>query len=249
MTRIYLEHIGEGEIAIRDQRQVHYLKDVLRLKPGGQLVVFNGKGKDVLCRVKEIAPQAVFLEAGERLAARQGGLSLTVACAIPKKARFEDAVDKLAQLGAEKIIPLHTARSIVKLDERREKLRLEHWRKIALAAAQQSQRSIPPKITPVKTLAETLAACAGYELKLIPHLGGKRVAFKQALARKTPRRALLLIGPEGDFTPEEVRMAIRAGCVAVSLGPYVLRVDTAAIACAAFIKLYYTDGRKIKETD
>jgi 16S rRNA (uracil1498-N3)-methyltransferase len=149
---------------------------------------------------------------------------------------MDDIIDKLTQLGAAGIIPLETERVIVKLEDGHSS-RLERWRKIARSAAEQSQRNTLPEISPVMTLSEVLAQSEDYDLKLIPTLTGDCRPLKSVLPSVKPARILVLIGPEGDFTPSEVEQSLQAGFVPVSLGGTVLRVETAAIAVAAYLQL------------
>ena len=117
----------------------------------------------------------------------------------------------------------------------------EKWgeleKKIALAAAKQSQRNAVPRLEEVKDIKEVLAQSTEYDLKLIPALIGERKPLKEIFAKQEPKKILALIGPEGDFTSEEVALAVQHGCIPISLGDLVLRVDTAAIAVAAYLAM------------
>jgi 16S rRNA (uracil1498-N3)-methyltransferase len=165
--------------------------------------------------------------------------SINIACAIPKKSKFDDIVDKLTQLGVDRIIPLKTERAVVKLSIQKGEARLQRWVKIALSAAQQSQRSILPQISPLTDFRELIKKSTGFNLKLIPTLEGERKTLKEALSPVLPLPAniLILIGPEGDFSPKEIDLALKHNFIPVSLGSTVLRVETAAIAVASFINL------------
>jgi len=144
----------------------------------------------------------------------------------------------LTQLGVSKIIPLDTERVVVRLGQEKSKARLERWKKVAVSAAQQSQRSDIPLIEPVSKLKGVLAKAADYDLKLIPTLECPgRKSLKEVFLKAEPKNILVLIGPEGDFSPAEVKAALKAGCIPVTLGDLVLRVETAAVAVAAFIRL------------
>ncbi len=134
------------------------------------------------------------------------------------------------------MIPLMTDRVIVKLEGTREN-RLERWKKIALSAAEQSHRNTLPAIFPVTGLKDALAASQDFNLKLVPTLAGERKTIRKVLAGSALDSVFVLIGPEGDFTPEEIQTALSAGCIPISLGDSVLRVETAAIAVASYIKL------------
>lgn len=165
--------------------------------------------------------------------------NLTIACAIPKNARFDDIVDKLTQLGVGRIIPLVTERVVVKFDRKKEEARIGRWRKIAELASQQSQRNYIPVIAPVMDFKELLALAGDFDLKLIPTLSGQRKSLREIFSLSVPMsNILVLIGPEGDFSGEEVAAAKKSGFIPITLGPLVLRVDTAAIAIASFLRFY-----------
>jgi 16S rRNA (uracil1498-N3)-methyltransferase len=238
MYSFYLpERITDNTTSISDAEQLHHLRDVLRLKAGDEIVVFDGEGDEYLCEIMELDKKHAGLQIKTRKSAPIRKLKLAIACAIPKQSRMDDIVDKLTQLGVDSIIPLVTQRVIVKLGGTQEN-RLERWRKIALSASEQSHRNTLPNIFPVIGLQEFLVESKGYELKLMPTLTGERKTIRQVLAGSTPASILVLIGPEGDFTPEEIQDAFSAGVIPISLGDTVLRVDTAAIAVASYIKLH-----------
>jgi 16S rRNA (uracil1498-N3)-methyltransferase len=125
---------------------------------------------------------------------------------------------------------------VVKLDDIKTESRLERWRKIAQNAARQSQRSSIPLIEPVTRLEDVISDSHDYDFKLIPTLAGERRLIKDVVAEARPNNIIVLIGPEGDFTSEEVALALGNGFLAVSLGDTVLRVATAAVAVASYVK-------------
>ena len=171
------------------------------------------------------------------------GIKITVACAIPKNVKMDDIVDKLTQLGVECIIPLETERVIVRLNKQKKLERLQRWEKISISALKQSQRSKFVNIHPVVAFKDLVLAAKDFNLKLIPTLEGERRTLKEIFNNPTQKidNVLVLIGPEGDFTPEEVALARESGFLPISLGKGVLRVDTAAIAVVSFIKLNETN--------
>jgi 16S rRNA (uracil1498-N3)-methyltransferase len=116
---------------------------------------------------------------------------------------------------------------------------LRRWEKIALNSSQQSQRTILPVIEEVTHFGAVLEKYAGHDVKLIPTLSGERITLREALSKvKGHATILLLIGPEGDFSPEEVSLAQRYGCLSLTLGKRVLRVETAAVAVVSFLQLF-----------
>lgn len=240
MPRLYCPspQIIAKQIILGDNNQVHHIKDVLRLKIGEEVTIFDDCGSEYLCRAKELLKDEIILEIkSKRGSSRIKRAKLTIACAIPKNAKIEDIIDKLTQLGVDTIIPLITERVIVKITQHKQADKLARWRKISQSAAEQSQRNSLLVIEPVKQIKELLAEAKKYDLKLIPTLAGNRKSLKEICGLMAEvKNILVLIGPEGDFTPHEVSLAIKAGFIPVSLGDLVLRVDTAAVAVASFIK-------------
>ncbi len=242
MVRIFIssQDISAGTIVISDNKKLHYLKDVLRLKKGKELTAVDEK-KTVYCAVAEkITTHNIILRIKkERFKdVKQSLLKLTIACAIPKKTKMDDIIDKLTQLGVDQIIPMLTKRVIVKLDELAAGARLARWQKVAQSASGQSQRISQPVVEKIKKIEEIIENSNNFDLKLIPALIGERRALKEILEQGGYKNILVLIGPEGDFTPQELALALRNGFIPVTMGEQVLRVETAACAVAAFIRLY-----------
>lgn len=240
MNRFLLKaiEIKESTITVTDKDLIHYILDVMRFKAGDRVGFFDGKGTEYRCLIDKVLDGKMLFTVEEVSSGLiRDNTFVTVACAIPKKSKFDDIVDKLVQLGANRIIPLNTQRVIVKIDKAKSALRKARWQKIAEAALQQSQRSDSVTVECVKDLKSVLSDCAEYDVKLIATLIGHRKPLREALKDKKQKKVLILIGPEGDFTQEEVDFAMRAGCVAVSLGGNVLRVETAAVAVLSYIML------------
>jgi 16S rRNA (uracil1498-N3)-methyltransferase len=236
MHRFYVDRVHGEKISISDAGQLHHLKDVLRLKVNDGVVVFDSDGNEHAGVIDGVNKKQAVIKVTASKPARRGKIKLTIACAIPKGDRMDDIIDQLTQLGVERIIPIWTERVVVKLDDARKEARLKRWRKIAQNAARQSQRNSIPLIDPVTSVASVVSSSQDFDLKLIPNLTGERKLIKDVLADARPKNVVVLIGPEGDFTPEEVRLALEAGFIPVSLGDTVLRVATAAVAVASYIK-------------
>jgi 16S rRNA (uracil1498-N3)-methyltransferase len=237
MYRVLIDAIPNGEsIVISDPNQVHHIKDVLRLVPNEKITVFDGRGGECQCTIYQLKPKSVILEIKTRKAAKPRKVELTVACALPKKG-LDDIVDKLTQLGVGKIIPMLTERVVVRIEGRNIQTRLNRWQRLAQSAAEQSRRNDVPEIQTITEFNNIIGRAESYDLKLIPNLAGDRKSLNQIVSGRPFSSILIMIGPEGDFTPEEVEAAIRSGFIPVSLGDLVLRVDTAALAVAAYIRM------------
>jgi 16S rRNA (uracil1498-N3)-methyltransferase len=237
----YLSYKISGNTAvIQDAESLHHLRDVLRLKPGDDVSLFDSEGnKYAGLIVSQDQKQAVVNITGCREALLRKH-KIIFACAIPKKSLMDEIVDRLTQLGVDAIIPLETERVIVKLEENRLS-RLARWKKIARSAAEQSQRNSLPEIPGILSFKEVLALAGDADLKLIPTLSGVRVTLRNALNGPEFKDVLVLIGPEGDFTDSELDQALAAGFVPVSLGDSVLRSETASMAVASYLLFTITE--------
>ena len=246
MMRFFVEQINlvDELIILNDISQLHHLRDVLRVRVGEEIAVFDRLGNEYLALVVGIGASCAKLKINEKRPLNDLTVEITVACAIPKKVKMDDIIDKLTQLGVACIIPLQTERVIVKLDKQKKIQRFQRWEKIAISAIKQSQRSKFVEIKSVTDFKELLANTQDFDLKLIPTLETERKTLKHVITQANGRqfkKIILLIGPEGDFSPQEIILAKQAGFLPVSLGQQVLRVDTAAIAAVSFIKLNAED--------
>ncbi len=241
MNRFLVDKINLADkfIILNDPVQLHHLRDVLRVKPKEKVAVFDHSGNEYVAQVIEISSGGARLVIKEKRPPNDLDIDITVACAIPKKVKMDDIIDKLTQLGVACIIPLQTERVIVKLDQQKKLQRFQRWEKIAVSAVKQSQRSKFVVIKPVTDFKDAISQCQGFDLKLIPTLEAERATLKNIFNQtiRQFKKIMVLIGPEGDFTPQEITLAKAAGFLPVSLGKQVLRVDTAAIAVVSFIKL------------
>ena len=241
MHRFYVssQGISVDKIIILDKKQIHHLKDVLRLKVKNRVIVFDETANEYTADIERISSQGISLKLKEkRKPTASKKFQLTVACAIPKRAKMDDIIDKLTQLGVERIIPLKTSRVVIKWDKHKEIKHQKRWKTIAQNASEQCQRNTFPIVDAIKNIGEVLADSDSFDLKLIPTLVGKRKSLKEIFLNTYPRNIMVLIGPEGDFTPEEVGLALKNGFIPLTLGELVLRVDTAAVAVTSFIRLY-----------
>ncbi|MDD4899460.1 MAG: RsmE family RNA methyltransferase [Candidatus Omnitrophica bacterium] len=228
----------EEKIFVTEPQVLHHAKNVLRLKEKELVMIFDAQGNEYSCVVEEIGEKMVLkIKKSNFSKIESNRLKIAVACAIPKKAKMDEIIDKLTQLGVDEIIPMETQRVIVKLEAGKKAFRKARWEKIALSASQQSQRNSVPVVAEVTKIKDVFLRAKDFDLKLIPTLSGKRESLSALMQKKVFKNILVLIGPEGDFTDEEVAQAKARGFIPVSLGNLVLRVDTAAIAVASFLKL------------
>jgi 16S rRNA (uracil1498-N3)-methyltransferase len=224
LPRLYLRHpVGEGADVALDPAQANYLGNVLRLGAGAELLVFDGISGEWLARIAEAGKKRMALTVERKTRELEAVPDVWLAFAPVKRAQTDWLVEKASELGAARLIPVMTRRTVA------ERVKLERLEAIAIEAAEQCGRTILPGISEPASLKELLERDIARTLYFADESGGEPVAdaFK-------PGPALILTGPEGGFTDEE-RALIRAapGTVAVSLGPRILRAETAALASLA----------------
>jgi 16S rRNA (uracil1498-N3)-methyltransferase len=218
-----------------EESEAHHCLDVLRLGIGLRVVIFNGRGSQITAEITAIEKGRVYLK--ELIAARTEPVrcAITLAQAIPKGKNMDLILQKATELGVAKIVPLVSDRTVVHLEEDELSKKREKWKQVTIEAAKQSGQDWLPEIAVPITPKQFFAEFDRSELSLIASLQNDARSFKRVLANfheqhgRRPESALILIGPEGDFTPAETSWAKSAGCVPVSLGPIVLRTETAAI--------------------
>lgn len=210
--------------AVLQGPEAHHLAAVCRFRAGDEVTLFNGDGREYLATVKSVHRKQVELEIREeRNPNREAGFRLEVAVAMPKGDRADFLVEKLTELGATDLVPLRTEHSVV--DPRETKL--ERWRRAVIEASKQCGRNVLMQIHPVRNWRDY---CEGKEL---PDLRFVAVAAAAAMLAAEKRDVAIAIGPEGGFTSEELQAAATHGWREVSLGPRILRIETAALALAA----------------
>jgi 16S rRNA (uracil1498-N3)-methyltransferase len=244
MTRIHVPGPLEagGECAL-SAAQSHHLHGVLRLKPGDALVLFDGAGAEYGATVLRAGKRGVTVTVGERrTVSRESPLTVTLAQAVSSGERMDYTIQKAVELGAAAIQPLAASRSVVRLSAERADRRASHWQAVAIAACEQCGRNRVPSVGAVlpldRWLARLPAAGDGARRLLLTPRADARLRDLEP-----PRHpVILLAGPEGGFTQEEEAAARRSGFVPLSLGPRVLRTETAAVAALAAMQSLWGDA-------
>ncbi len=231
----------QSKIVLTDSKEIHHCVHVLRLKKGNPVAIFNKNNEEGEGKLFEISANKVTIEIKSSRAIDIKFPLITLACAMPKKSKFETIIEKATELGVYEIIPLQTKRTEIILKGDREEKRLTRFQTVAINAAKQSKRVNVPQILPVMEFSKALDYLKQNTTVIIPSLLGERVPLFRALEQtKNAQRISFLIGPEGDFTPEEYLLAQTAGCLSVSLGETVLKVETAALCVVACAKQFHS---------
>jgi 16S rRNA (uracil1498-N3)-methyltransferase len=212
----------------------HHLVVVNRAREGDPVVAFDGQGREWDCELSSARKAGAVLRVRILRHAPLLPFSLTLAQAMPKGPCMDAIVRKATEIGARRIIPMETERTQVRLEAGRQDRKTDKWQVAALEAAKQCGNPWLPAIDGVRSLSQVLAECDG-DLRLVaslhPGARGLKPVISEAAQRlgRRPRSAVWLVGPEGDFTPAEMSQALAAGFVPVTLGPLVLRCETAAV--------------------
>jgi len=259
MHRFYLrpENWNADPLVLRES-ELHHARDVLRLETGERVVVFNGRGHEITAEIAKVTRKEIQMRKLHEARVPPLRCEITLAQAIPKGKNMDLIVQKAVELGAAKIAPIISDRTIVHLQNEEAVQKQAKWQQVAVEAAKQcGQNWLPTVQIPRKLSDFFLTAEAGvspeknsgmqpprpplHQLQLIGSLQSDAVHLKTVLAEyeseyeSRPTSVLMCIGPEGDFTPAELNLARSHGCRPITLGPIILRVETAAIYCLSVL--------------
>ncbi len=242
MTRLYFpgaiaDH-GECHVVAG---QAHHVIHVLRLQVGAALSLFDGRGGEYVALIKRLDKSGLTLSVAERREVnRESPLGVVLAQGISSGERMDYTVQKCVELGITAIQPLTTQRSLVRLTSERADKRVGHWQSVAAAACEQCGRNVVPEILPVQPLMKWLGAAQSSRedarYLLSPHANTRLRELVRPQGTLT-----LLVGPEGGWNPDETSAAVGAGFIPLTLGPRVLRTETAAVAALAALQAVWGD--------
>ena len=256
LPRFYINNAPDGDKAVLDKEQSRHLAKVLRLKAGDRAELFDKAGNSYEAEIISIS-ESVQLKILNQIRNPQSAILnwITLATAIPKGNRMDWLVEKCAELGLNKLIPMETKRSVVKDCG---EVKISRWKKIAIESNKQCHQQCPMEITEILPFDKIIGSIEKYDIKLLASPDGEPLKkyvighserseeSSETLPPKSIRgqgdkcekcRIIYLIGPEGDFMPEEVREAQNAGFKAVQMPVGgILRVETAAVSMLAMLK-------------
>jgi len=213
---------SRSSVVINDTHEIHHIKDVLRLKKGSVIQIFNAKSQQADAVIEQISESLIGVRIGKVKQNEEWKNKIILACAPPKKGKFEFIIEKCTEV-------------VFKEDKMASKL--SRFEAVAVNAAKQSQRTKVPHIYPMTSLSQVLQTLDPHGVHLFPSLHQHSTHISDVLLKADKQKPItIFIGPEGDFTPDELDLAIKHGCIPVSMGDTVLKVETAAIAAVALVK-------------
>ena len=236
------EAVQDEQVILGTEESAH-IRRVLKMGTGDICRAATDDGREYKVELTEISASETTARIIERLPERPPS-PLSVALGVPllKGERFEWVLQKGCELGADAFYPLALDRCEVRIQEKRSVERHKRWRRIVQEAAKQCDRVPPPAAHPLGGLKEYLADMEDFDLKLMGYLGEDALSAREAVSRAgrentdSPPRIAILTGPEGDFTDEEAQRSMDAGFLPVSLGPRILRADTAPVSLLTIVQ-------------
>ena len=229
---------------------VKHIRTVLRLKPGEEIFLFDGKGSEYRARITASTPKTIILSVLERFPSiSESPVEITIGQGLLKAKKMDRIVRQVTELGIYALIPLLAKRSVPRPRPERWAEKEQRWETIAQESLKQCGRSQMPCLEPPTSFKELVAMSEAHDLKIIFHEGDSGLKSTPYLGdARDVRKVLELIGPEGGFTPDEVQMALEGGFVCVSLGPRILKADTAVVAVCAVLQYAFGDAGGRQET-
>lgn len=250
MHRFYLPpEECRADVLTLTEREAHHAARVIRVRRGEPAVVLDGAGKTFHCEVAETSRDAVTMTIKRVEESPAPACAVTLVQAIPKGKILDSIIQKATELGARRVIPLLSERVITQIDEDNAESKTGHWRTVAVEAIKQCGSPWLPIIEPAIAPGELLARREAFELWIVASLqpGSRHPGewFREFRERehRNPESACVWIGPEGDFTSEEITRVIEAGAKPITLGRLVLRCETAATYCLSILN-YETQSRE-----
>jgi 16S rRNA (uracil1498-N3)-methyltransferase len=258
LTRVFLDgELQSGSVVDLPRETGAHLAKVLRARSGDAVVLFNGDGREVTAAIEKVQGSQVSASIGAtRSIDRESPFQLTLVQCVPRGDRMDFIVQKAAELGVVRIVPVLSQRSIVRLEESQAISKQAHWRAVAVSACEQCGRNRLPNVDPPLPLLSYLGSLArstdGTALRWVlePELGGHAELGAGAIDSGSPApasRAQIAIGPEGGFAPEELDAFDLSAFSRMRLGPRVLRTETAAIAAIAILQARFGDMSAVSD--
>src|SRR5216684_3811556 len=221
--------------------EAHHARDVLRIKRGDRAVLFNGRGREITAEIVDVSGGEVRLRKLHETETPPLRCRITLGQAIPKGKNMDLIVQKAVEIGAAEIAPLISERTIVDLDAKEAEQKKAKWQQIAIETAKQCGQNWLPTVHAPRKLKDFFSHAGSFDLRLIGSLQPDAIHLKKILGdyvdqhRDRPQHVLMLVGPEGDFTPAELALAKTHDCLPITLGPIILRVETATIYCLSIL--------------
>ena len=241
LRRFFIDDLLADDMVIGGN-EAHHMQHVLRLCAGDQVIIVAADGQAGIANIVSLGQRQITLKLLERLTENQEApVEVVLAQGLPKSDKMDYIVQKAVELGVTAIVPLAADESVVKYDQNKQQARQTRWQKIAFEAAKQCRRNRVPTVGAVQNLRQFLSSVGSDTQIIMLYEGQTPVGIKQALTAQKSRRYVLIIGPEGGFSADEVALAQEKGAQLVTMGPRILRTETAAVAAITVVMYHHGD--------
>ncbi len=228
---------NQSEIIIDEKSDVKHITKALRVRIGEEIEICDSKGDEYITKVTSLELDRVLCDIISKVKKnRESNISIELYQGLAKGSKMDTIIQKSVELGVNKVIPMMTKRSIVKLDKKSESKKIERWQKIADEAAKQSKRSFIPIVENVMDIKEVIEKSDSYDLMIIAYELESTQKLKEIIRDKEYKNIAVLIGPEGGFSEEEVSKSLESGLTTISLGKRILRTETAGVTCISILQ-------------
>lgn len=238
--RIYVPRVSDDEDHISlGNDNLNYIKNVLRLKPGDPVIVFDGRRFEYETIIDNFSSDSAILKITKKNEVSHSEISITLAQSVPKAGKMEFIIQKATELGITKIVPVISRRSIPKFSETKMTAKVSRWRKIAVEASRQCGRAVIPDITDIFTFDKMVKLPGENDHRIILWEEETTHGLKTILQDGTEKNRndfFIVVGPEGGFTREEVELARINGFTSATLGTYILRTETVGLAVLSILQ-------------
>ena len=234
----------EHPISTITGKQVNHIKNVLRLKPGDQVILFDGTGAQYDARIAELSSDKVSVELVEKkVTLLESPVYTTVAQSFLKEKKMDLLIRQITELGIHKLQPFFSERSIPYPDSRRLLARFERWEKIMMEAVKQCRRSLLVEIAECLPFDKMLISAKDADVKIIFWENADNPLSLNTFSnvKGKIRSVFSVLGPEGGFSTDEIKRAMKAGFYPVKMGPRILRAETAAVAACTLLQYLFGD--------
>lgn len=239
MRRFFIQEKADiGTICHIEGPDAKHVKTVLRMNPGDEIWLFDGMGMEYRGIIRTIRPACVDVEIVSATACPDSGsVEITIAQAMLKDRKMDTLVRQLTELGIKRWLPVITHRSVPRPDSRRIKSRMERWQTIAQESLKQCGRGFFPELLLPVHFSEALSMSNDHDLSIIfTNKKERPLGPLPGINKGENAKVMLMLGPEGGFTDQEIALALEKGLTAAGLGPRVLKADTATLAATAIVQ-------------
>ena len=232
----------EQNTCIIEGEDVKHISRVLRSRENDKLEVCDMDNNEYICEIREINKDNILLDIIEKVnIKRESNLKVKLYQGMPKGTKMELILQKLTEIGVDEIVLVQAKRSVTKIDNKKEDKKIERWERIIYEAAKQSKRGKIPKLTGVLTFKEALADMQNNDLNLCPYENERTISIKEAIKDSSANTIGIFVGPEGGFEEEEVEKIQEIDGKVVSLGPRILRTETASVVASSIVLYELSD--------